>query len=178
MKKYKIRVLETLETEIEIEAESMKEAEDKVAEGWFSDEYLHEPQLTADTNFIAEDMTPKKLMQYDELSNLFFDLNEKGLPSATGYIVFSTDSFDEPFNEESRTYAISSSNSAFRIDVKECSLFGSCLDGTDQNLRLDNYLKVSGGWKIEKCYMLKDEYDRLQTELVPQKTHEPRLPER
>ena len=178
MKKYKIRVLETMEKEIEIEADSMNEAEEIVAEGWYRDEYLCEPQFTVGTEFVAEDMTPKKQMQYDELSDLFFDLNEKGLPPATGYIVFSADNFDEPFNEESRTYAISSTNSAFRIDVKECSLFGSCLDGTDQNLRLDDYLKVSEGWKIEKCYMLKDEYDRLQTALAPQKAPEPRFPDR
>ena len=178
MKKYKVHVLETLETEIEVEAANMKEAEEKVAEGWYRDEYIYEPQYTKDTDFVGEDITPKKLLMYDDLSNLFFELNEKGFPPAIGYIVFSADNFDEPFNEEFRTFAISSYNSAFRLDVKECSLFGSCLDGTEQSIRLDDYMKVSGGWKIEKCYMLKDEYDRIRTALAPQKTHEPRLPER
>ena len=33
--------------------------------------------------------------------------------------------------------------------------------------RLEGYMRGEDAWKIEKCYMLKDDYDRLLTQLEP-----------
>ena len=47
------------------------------------------------------------------------------------------------------------------------SIYGSCLDGTDPCIRLEGYMRGENAWKIEKCYMLKEAYDRLLTRLEP-----------
>jgi hypothetical protein len=47
------------------------------------------------------------------------------------------------------------------------SIYASCLDGTDQCLRLEGCLRGDNAWKIEKCYMLKDDYDKLIKDLEP-----------
>lgn len=79
----------------------------------------------------------------------------------TAYITFSEDSFDKPFSEEARTYEISSDNKAFNCNTGGYSIFGSSLDGSDTNVRLDLYMADerggADGWKIERCYIKKDE---------------------
>lgn len=76
---------------------------------------------------------------------------------ATGYVVFTQDSFLEPYSLESRTYVISSNNKAFQANMGGYSIFGSNLDGTDPVIRLDAYMANEhggkDGWKIERCYM-------------------------
>lgn len=60
------------------------------------------------------------------------------------------------YPERSRTYEISSDNKAFRPSCCSASLFGSCLDGTDQMVRLDWYMKDFGnknGWAVDYCYL-------------------------
>lgn len=54
------------------------------------------------------------------------------------------------------TYEVSSDNKAFRSNCCSTSLFGSCLDGTDQMVRLDWYMKDfgnKGGWVVDHCYL-------------------------
>lgn len=75
----------------------------------------------------------------------------------TGYIVFTEDSFTQPYSEEARTYCISSNNKAFIPNMGGYSIYGSSLDGTDSMVRLERYMadEIGGkdGWHIEKCYM-------------------------
>lgn len=97
-------------------------------------------------------------MNYLELKKLFtsYESNnpEKHL---TAYITFS--SFgprnQETYSWESRTYVISSDNKAFQPRMGGYSIFGSCLDGSDQHLRLDVYMKEEqggkDGWAAEDC---------------------------
>lgn len=97
-------------------------------------------------------------MNYLELKKLFtsYESNnpEKHL---TAYITFS--SFgprnQETYSWESRTYVISSDNKAFQPRMGGYSIFGSCLDGSDQYLRLDVYMKDEqggkNGWVAEDC---------------------------
>lgn len=34
-------------------------------------------------------------------------------------------------------------------------IYGSCLDGTDQCVRLEGYMRGENAWKIDRCYMKK-----------------------
>ena len=178
MKEYKVTITETLKMNVLVEAENQAEAEQIVADRWASGEYILDADNFTDVDYIAEDIFPKQEMTYVELSSLFRTVNDRHLEPIVGYVVFTADSFDKPYNEESRTYAISSNNKAYQSGMGGYSIYGSCIDGSDPCIRMDGYMRADDGWKIEKCYMKKDEYDSLQTELNHQRTPEPRHPER
>lgn len=65
-------------------------------------------------------------------------------------IVYKQSNFSEEYSEESRSYLINNNNHHFDNKISN-ALWGSCLDGTDQNVRLDYY-----NWDIEKVYLLKE----------------------
>lgn len=96
----------------------------------------------------------------------YFRAAERNGQHLTGYIVFSPASFEQEYSLESRTYAVSSDNKAFWSRVGSRSIYGSALDGSDPNVRLDQYMAIEqggpGGWKIERCYMLPDEMERAK----------------
>ena len=98
-------------------------------------------------------------MSYSELRSQFYKAEEEG-KHISGYVVFSQDSFKDPYSETSRTYVISSDNKAFQGGMGGYSIYGYCLDGTDPCVRLDRYMAVehggADGWKIERCYMKSD----------------------
>ena len=165
MKDYYVTITETSKMKLNIEAESMEEAIERVRSGWKSGEYILDADHFENVEFEAEDLTPKVEMSYPELSALFRSANEKKLAPIAGYIVFTADSFNRPFNEESRTYCVYSNNKAYQSDMGGYSIFGFCLDGTDPGLRLDGYMRGENAWKIEKCYMLKEGYDRFMAQL-------------
>jgi hypothetical protein len=95
-------------------------------------------------------------MSYGEMTDLF-TAAERSKKHITGYIVFSQDSFKSPYSEESRTYCVSSDNKAFIPNMGGYSIYGSCLDGTDQCVRLEQYMAAEkggkDGWKVERCYV-------------------------
>lgn len=72
-------------------------------------------------------------------------------------IVFTADSFEQEYSEESRSYKISSDAKYFNPSMIANSLFGDCLDGSDKGVRLDMYISrgmyASGGWKVDYCYI-------------------------
>lgn len=94
-------------------------------------------------------------MTYGELCKSFREAEDCG-QHMLGYIVFTEDSFDRPYSERSRTYAVSSNNKAFQSGMGGYSIYGSCLDGTDPCVRLEGYMASEkggeNGWKIERCY--------------------------
>ena len=98
-------------------------------------------------------------MTYGEMRELFRSKEDEG-KHITGYVVFSQESFSEPYSELSRTYAISSDNKAFQSHMGGYSIYGTCLDGTDSCVRLEQYMAAEhggkDGWKIERCYMKSD----------------------
>ena len=167
MRDYYVTITETLRMKLNVEAESMEEALEKVKDGWRSGEYILDADHFEDVDFDAEDITPKVEMSYAELSSLFRSVNEKHLSHIIGYIVFTPDSFNKDYNEVSRTYCVSSDNKAYQSGMGGYSIYGSCLDGTDPCLRLEGYLYGDNAWKIEKCYLLKDDYDKLISSLEP-----------
>lgn len=93
-------------------------------------------------------------MTFAEMRDRFCEAENEGKEHLSGYIVFTQDSFDKPYDERSRTYGVSSNNKAFQAGMGGYSIFGSCLDGTDPCVRLDGYMFGENAWKIEKCYMV------------------------
>ena len=88
----------------------------------------------------------------------------------TAHIIFTEDSFDEIYPLLSRTYTFTSDNKAFWSRLGGYSIFGSCLDGTDQRVRLDWYMGEEGnknGWKVQECYILEQMRD---AEKIPNHT--------
>lgn len=99
-------------------------------------------------------------MTYGEMTKRFREAEEQG-KSLLGYVVFTQDSFNREYSEDSRTYLVSSRNKAFISGMGGYSIYGASLDGSDLCVRLDYYMANehggSNGWKIEKCYMFNDE---------------------
>ena len=92
-------------------------------------------------------------LTYSELADRFRNAESEGKKHLTGYIIFSQESFNKPYDEKSRTYAVSSDNKAFKAGLGGYSIYGSCLDGSDPCVRLDGYMRGENAWKIEKCYL-------------------------
>lgn len=92
-------------------------------------------------------------MEYKQLKELLFQ-HECNHPDThlTACITFGSDNKTAyPWN--SRTYLVSSDNKAFQPNKGGYSIFGDCLDGTDQGVRLEQYIKEEyggkDGWVVE-----------------------------
>lgn len=100
-------------------------------------------------------------LPYCELKKRLSAAERENSGSLVGYIVFTEDSFDKIYPIEARTYMVSSNNKAFQDGMGGYSIYGSSVDGEDLCVRLDGYMKDehggANGWKIEKCYVYKDE---------------------
>lgn len=104
------------------------------------------------TNEIKK-ITFKELRDYFYVYNKTHDETDDTLKAV---IVFTPDSFNEEYSEESRSYEIKSNANTFRDKISN-SLFANCLDGTDQGVRLDWYMEDYGnkdGWKVDYCYLV------------------------
>ena len=96
-------------------------------------------------------------MSYGELAAQFRAQERSGTGRhMLGYIVFTEDSFTEPYTEEQRTYVVSSDNKAFKPNMGGFSIYASSLDGVDKMVRLEAYMAAEhggkNGWKVERCY--------------------------
>lgn len=114
-------------------------------------------------------------ISYYDMKRKFYEAEESG-QHIKGYIVFTADSFDKPYNEISRTYCISSNNKAFQSGMGGYSIYGSCLDGTDPCLRMDGFMADEhggkNGWKIERCYINSDDLIKSQHPIKARKERE------
>lgn len=103
-----------------------------------------------------------KELTYGELKNLFRE-HEKNHPKEhlSACIVFTEDSFGKKYPKASRSYCVSSDNKAFQPNMSGYSIYAGCIDGTDQGVRLDWYMKAEnpkgGTWKVEYCYLMDEE---------------------
>ena len=102
---------------------------------------------------------------FAELSHIFTQHNkDANITSSftdkdplTGVIVFSQNNFKIPYSTRSRSYQVQSDNKYFIPGLIGASIFGDCLDGTDQGVRLDWYMKASQDpWEVEYCYIVKN----------------------
>ena len=96
-------------------------------------------------------------MTYGELAAQFRAQERSGTGRhMLGYIVFTEDSFTEPYTEDQRTYVVSSDNKAFKPNMGGYSIYASSLDGVDKMVRLEAYMAAEhggkNGWKVERCY--------------------------
>lgn len=97
-------------------------------------------------------------MDYKTLKNLFYQ-HERDYPKThlTGCITFASFGPDnkKEYPWSSRTYIISSDNKAFQPNMGGYSIFGSCLDGTDPCVRLEEHMAEEyggkDGWAVEDC---------------------------
>ena len=97
-------------------------------------------------------------MDYKKLKELFSKY-EKEYPKThlTAYITFSSfgSQNKKEYSWKSRTYLVSSDNKAFQPNKGGYSIFGNCLDGSNQGVRLDQYMKEEyggkDGWVVEDC---------------------------
>ena len=114
-------------------------------------------------------------MTYSEMTSKFRAVERMGehLP---GYIVFTADSFGLPYDERSRTYGLSSNSKAFQPNMGGYSIYGYCLDGTDPCVRLERYMAAEdggkNGWKIERCYVMSDDLNRVAHLFKCERHHE------
>lgn len=65
--------------------------------------------------------------------------------------VIAQKSFSREYSEIARSYRFNNYNKAF-LPMDSMSIFSSCLDGTDDGVRLDWYVN-SGDWKVERVYV-------------------------
>lgn len=102
-------------------------------------------------------------MNYGKLKQIFQELKHHSpMEDLTAHVTFTEDSFDKPYSLLSRTYSFSSDNKAFLSYMGGYSIFGDCLDGTDQGVRLDWYIAEEGrggSWNIQNCYILEQMRD-------------------
>ena len=108
---------------------------------------------------------------YSEMVNKFREAERNGEGHLQGYVVFTQDSFTEPYSEEARTYVVSSNNKAFQPNMGGYSIYASSLDGSDPMVRLERYMRDEhggeNGWKIERCYMKNPEREMLDVIFGP-----------
>lgn len=166
-KEFDVTIVETLKMKVTVEADSMEEAEQLVSDGWYRGEYILDAECFEGVEF--ESAEPVIDLSYREMSDIFHHVNDKHKEPVCGYIVFSQDSFDKPYSEQSRTYVVSSNNKAFISGAGGYSIYGSCLDGTDQCVRLERYMRGENAWKIDRCYMKRDDYERAVSQQVKNK---------
>lgn len=106
-------------------------------------------------------MAPKPLQhisfsELEDFASKFFSQNPKigqfqKNPKAA--IVFKEESYSTPYSLEARTYIFSLANKYFMPNMIGTSIFASCLDGSEDMVRLDWYLN---SWKIDYCYLLEN----------------------
>lgn len=166
-KEFDVTIVETLKMKVTVEAESLEDAIQLVGDKWYNGDYI----LDAD-NFVDVEFEPSERvveLSYQRLSEIFNYVNDTHKSPVSGYIVFTQDSFDKPYSEQSRTYVVSSDNKAYIAGAGGYSIFGSCLDGSDQNIRLEIYMHGDNAWKIERCYMQRDDYEYAHSQQVKNK---------
>lgn len=103
-------------------------------------------------------MTWAEATTYLRMFNRAHDVVTKGQdgPYCVMAVVFTADSFSKEYSQEARTYLFSSSNKAFLPNMGGYSIFGSCKDGSDPCVRLEQYIEEEGRggtWKVEYCYI-------------------------
>jgi hypothetical protein len=96
----------------------------------------------------------KAMWKFNEEHGYTHKGNEKRLE---GIVVFTEDSFTKPYTEFQRSYVLTSDNKAFLPHQLGYSIFADCLDGTDDGVRIDWYMRDDKmPWKVEYCVLLEE----------------------
>lgn len=86
------------------------------------------------------------------MKKLTLEQLEKDTSWKKAVIVFTEDTWTKTYSEESRSYEISRDARYFNPNAISKSLFGDCLDGKDDGVRLDAYIGMY--WKVDYCYIV------------------------
>lgn len=71
-------------------------------------------------------------------------------------IVFKATGDLAEYSEVERSYQVNRSDKYFNPNMIACSLYGDCLEGKDEDVRLDHYMAAEGAhrWEVDYCYIL------------------------
>lgn len=90
-----------------------------------------------------------KFREYNKLHNVSYSTGE---PTLEAVIVYRQSNFAKPYTELERSYKVTNtSGKMFFDDMWGHSIYADCLDGTDNDVRLDWV-----DWTPDYCYMLSD----------------------
>lgn len=92
-------------------------------------------------------------MKYEDFEKEMIAANKKGI-RLTGHIVFAQSSFAKEYSKESRTYVVSSDNKRWHPDMISNSIWGNCLDGSESDVKLSDYMFGDNAWEIEDCFIV------------------------
>ena len=144
MSEYRVIITETLKRAVTVEAESREEAEEAVRRQYQNSEHILVAEDFDGVSFSAQYPEQQVELPYGKMKELFRKAERAGI-HVCGYITFMQDCFTAQYSERSRTYAVSSGNKAFQPNMGGYSVYGSCLDGTDPCVRLEQYMAVERG---------------------------------
>ena len=110
---------------------------------------------------MAAKLTYNEAKEYLTEYNKEHGYTSKGTDThCTMVAVISEDSFKDEYSLEERSYVFTNDNKAFIEGQMGYSIFADSLDGSDRNVRIEQYLEEEGnkgGWKVEYCYILKED---------------------
>jgi hypothetical protein len=97
-------------------------------------------------------------MNWKELHQKFeeFEKDNTSGKHLEAEVIFTEDSFTKPYTKEQRTYRFSSDNKAFKPSMIGYSIFASCIDGTDQGVRIERYMKEEQNYKDPQAWEVED----------------------
>lgn len=102
-------------------------------------------------------------MTFGELETIMKEANRSGR-KISGYVTISQESFSKEYSKAARTYLFSSDNKRWLPNMCSASIWGDCLDGSDNGVKLSDYLFGKDCWKIEDCgiisFVLLSAYER------------------
>lgn len=100
-----------------------------------------------------------------ELKKITFEELEKSKGWKEAVVVFTKESFEIEFSETERSYEVQSDAKYFDASKGGNSLFGNCLDGKDDDVRLDRYMHLlpeeGARWEVDYCYITKHESKKM-----------------
>lgn len=90
----------------------------------------------------------RAFQDYNERHGISYGFQPKDVPELSAVIVYDQSNFTKEYSETSRSYRVTSqSGKAFFHGMMGNSIYGECLDGSEDGVRLDAY-----AWKVERCY--------------------------
>ena len=108
-----------------------------------------------------------KRITFSELCDMMYEHNDgNNKEPLKAVIVFKQESFSKPYSERSRSYAVCSETKYFKSNMGGNSLFGNCLDGSENGVRLDWYMRAEEKpWLVDYCYITNEWQFKSEAEL-------------
>lgn len=89
-----------------------------------------------------------RFQNFNEEHGLKYGFSRAEDPKISAVIVYAQSNFTKEYSEIERSYRVTNQDGkAFFNGMMGNSIYGECLDGSEDGVRLDAY-----DWEIEKCY--------------------------